>query len=43
MKAMWNNQVIAESEDIINVEVPFAGIIEYEFDKLLNLKKKETL
>ena len=29
--------------DIINVEVPFAGIIKYEFDKSLKLKKKEIL
>lgn len=30
-------------EDIINVEVPFAGIIEYQFDKSLKLKNKKTL
>ncbi len=29
--------------DIINVEIPFAGIIEYEFDKFLKLKSKKAL
>jgi len=28
---------------IINVEVPFGGIIEYEFDKSIRLKKKKML
>ena len=30
-------------KDIINLEVPFAGLIEYEFDKSLKLKKKKIL
>jgi 2,3-bisphosphoglycerate-dependent phosphoglycerate mutase len=30
-------------KDIINVEVPFAGLIEYDFDKSLKLKKKKIL
>ncbi len=30
-------------EDIIEVEVPFGGIIKYEFDKSLKLKSKEKL
>ena len=30
-------------KDIINIEVPFAGIIEYEFDKSLKLKGKKIL
>jgi len=30
-------------KDIINVEVPFAGIIEYEFGKSLKLKSKKIL
>jgi 2,3-bisphosphoglycerate-dependent phosphoglycerate mutase len=29
------------NEDIINVEVPFAGLIRYEFDKSLKIKKKK--
>jgi 2,3-bisphosphoglycerate-dependent phosphoglycerate mutase len=29
-------------KDIINVEVPFAGMIEYEFDKSLKLKRKKN-
>jgi len=29
--------------DIINVEVPFAGLIEYDFDKSLKLKNKTIL
>jgi len=29
-------------EDIINVEVPFAGLIQYDFDKSLKIKKKEV-
>jgi len=28
-------------EDIINLEIPYGGIIEYEFDKSLTLKNKE--
>lgn len=30
-------------KDIINVEVPFAGLIRYDFDKSLELKRKEIL
>jgi len=30
-------------EDIINVEVPYAGLIIYEFDKALKLKGKKML
>ena len=30
-------------QDIINIEVPYAGLIEYEFDKSLNLKSKKSL
>ncbi len=30
-------------QDIINTEVPFAGIIYYKFDKSLKLKEKKTL
>jgi len=30
-------------EEIIGVEVPYAGIIVYEFDEKLNLRKKEML
>jgi 2,3-bisphosphoglycerate-dependent phosphoglycerate mutase len=30
-------------KDVINLEVPFAGLIEYEFDKFLKLKKKKIL
>jgi len=29
-------------EDIINVEVPFAGLIQYDFDKSLKIKKKKV-
>jgi 2,3-bisphosphoglycerate-dependent phosphoglycerate mutase len=29
------------NEDIINVEVPFAGLIQYEFDKSLRIRKKQ--
>jgi len=31
------------NEGIINVEVPFAGLIKYDFDKSLKIKKKKTL
>jgi len=31
------------NEDIINVEVPFAGLIKYELDKSLKIKKKKIL
>ena len=31
------------NEGIINVEVPFAGLIKYELDKSLKIKKKKTL
>lgn len=30
-------------QDIINVEVPYAGIISYKFDKLLKLKNRKVL
>jgi len=30
-------------EDIVNVEVPFAGLIRYDFDESSKLKKKEIL
>jgi len=29
-------------DDIINVEIPYAGIIEYQFDRSLKLKKKKV-
>jgi len=29
-------------EDIIDVEVPFAGLIQYDFDKSLKIKKKKV-
>lgn len=31
------------NEEIINVEVPFAGLLEYDFDKNLRFKRKKTL
>jgi 2,3-bisphosphoglycerate-dependent phosphoglycerate mutase len=31
------------NKDIINVEVPFAGLLRYDFDKFLRLKKKSTI
>jgi 2,3-bisphosphoglycerate-dependent phosphoglycerate mutase len=31
------------NEDIINVEVPFAGLIQYELDKSLKIRKKQIL
>ena len=31
------------NKEIINVEVPFAGLIRYDFDKSLKLKQKEIL
>lgn len=30
-------------EDIINIEVPFAGLMTYDFDKSLKIKRKEIL
>ncbi len=30
-------------QDIVNVEVPYAGIISYKFDKLLKLKNRKVL
>lgn len=30
-------------KDIIDLEIPYAGLIEYELDELLNLKNKRTL
>jgi 2,3-bisphosphoglycerate-dependent phosphoglycerate mutase len=31
------------NEDIINVELPFAGLIKYELDKSLKIRKKQIL
>jgi len=31
------------NEEIINVEIPYGGIVKYEFDKNLNLKRKKIL
>jgi len=31
------------NEKIIDLEIPYAGLIEYEFDERLNLKEKKTL
>ena len=31
------------NKDIINLEIPYAGLIEYQFDKSLKLKTKKVL
>jgi len=43
LRAMIKYVEKISDQDIINVEVPYAGIISYKFDKLLKLKNRKVL
>lgn len=43
LRALVKHVEKIKSEDIVNVEIDYGGLIKYDLDKKLNLKKKETV